>query len=165
MKRSLGCIAMVALLPFFGGCTPHRFVHWEDNFDEATRRTTELTRDRDAEITLTTGERIKARSLTFKAGSLSWTPVISGEPSTLQTMPLADIDGITVVSGSHGGLGAAIGAISGALYVGLRCATDLICDQGYESISVAYGALHAVLGAFFGLAVGAAIPKWVHFAP
>lgn len=165
MKSFLQCIAMVALLPFSGGCTPHRYVHWEDDFDEATFRATEITRNRDARITLTTGERLKAKSLTFRPGSLSWTPSISGEPSTLQTMPLADIDAITVVSGNHGGFGAAVGAISGALYVGLRCATDLICDRGYEAMSVAYGAVHALIGAFFGLAVGTGIPKWVHFVP
>jgi hypothetical protein len=105
VRKPLNCFVMLALLPSFGGCTSHRYVHWQYNHEEATWLASQARMCRDAEITLTTGESLEGRCLTFWPDSLSWTPPTTDYPATHRTMALADIDGVRVVAGTHGGLG------------------------------------------------------------
>ncbi len=164
MNKVLGCLTF-ALTPMLAGCASHQYVHWEDNWQEASRRAAEVTQNHYATITLTTGEAFKAGSLSFTRDSLSWTMPGSEGAATRRILALVDIDTVSVVRGNRAGLGAAVGAIAGASYVGLRCASDLICGQEYTPMSIGWAAAYGLIGSFFGLVTGRLIPQWLHLVP
>ena len=152
------------------GCVTHQYVHWEEDWQEAADRAAESSPDRDARVTLRTGQGFRAARVFLMPDSLIWVPVVgSAELSTQLRLALTEIDSVVVFGETKEERGAAIGALSGLLLTGVPsviwCLRGNCSGQQNANRKYVIPGVTALLGTVVGAVLGSQFHEWFHLVP
>ena len=152
------------------GCVTHQYVHWEEDWQQAADRAVESSPDRDARLTLRTGQGFSAARVFLMPDSLIWEPVIgSAELSTPLRLALAEVDSVVVAGETKVARGAIIGALSGLLVTGIPsvvwCLRGNCSGQQNANAKYVVPGVTALVGALVGAVLGSQFHEWFHLVP
>ena len=169
MNKLPGFFAFVISMPFLAGCASHQYVHWDDDWNNAVARAEALSERNAARVVSSTGSVMEARNLAFSRETLSWAP---RRVSAVSTLPLGEVQGITVVQRRRTKEGALVGGIAGAITGLLTLSPSavehpnpfVLRDRLARHVSMNV-LLSALVGAGVGALLGTSISDRVHFLP
>ena len=123
------CIAGCLVPMMLAACVSRRTVHWSDDLPGVAKLVEELTEDRTAAVTLSTGNTFEAERLVFRADSLSLMPSNS---SNLRTLALTEVEEISVTGRATKRTAVALGltGVSLGILAAILCHRDGGCAGG-----------------------------------